>query len=177
MSNDILYTSDFTLEKYSNFADSGTLFLATSKHNQDEKYIIKHEYYDRSCNEYMDSKIGNNMGIKIGPVKLFVVDDKVNKFKIDYVCEIRYFENCEEVSFSDIKKEKEGINNWKDYFKIYLGNLKIDVEQFLIEINNKELIKTLGIILNYTEIYYGWFLFFCLKVLFCLIIHSFKCGE
>jgi len=94
ISEDILYTSDFTLEKFSSSGDSGELFLATNKKNHDERYIIKHEYYDCACNEYMYSKIGNKMGIKIAPVKLFVVNDKEKKFKSDFVCGIKYLEDC-----------------------------------------------------------------------------------
>ena len=78
ISDDILYISDFILERFPNSGDSGDLYLATSKHNPKEKYILKHEYYDCACNEYMYSKVGNKMGIKIVPVKLFVLDDREN---------------------------------------------------------------------------------------------------
>lgn len=119
VSDDILYISDFTLEKFSNSGDSGDLYLATSKHNPSEKFILKHEYYDCACNEYMYSKIGNKMGIKIAPVKLFVLNDKEKKFKSDYVCGIKYFENCEHVNFDYINKNKNNINNWEDYFRMF----------------------------------------------------------
>lgn len=118
LSDDILYISNFTLEKFPNSGDSGDLYLATSKYNLNEKYILKHEYYDCACNEYMYSKIGNKMGIKIAPVKLFVLDDKEKKFKSDFVCGIKYFENCEPVNFNYIDKNKDYINNWKDYFRM-----------------------------------------------------------
>lgn len=118
ISNDILYISDFILERFPNSGDSGDLYLATNKHNLNEKYILKHEYYDCACNEYMYSKIGNKMGIKIAPVKLFVLDDKENKFKSDFVCGIKYLENCEHVSFNHIEENKNSINNWKDYFRM-----------------------------------------------------------
>ena len=116
-SNDILYISDFEIEKYSNLGDSGELLLATSKHNKEEKYIIKHEYYECACNEYMYSKFGNKMDIKIAPVKLFIIDDKVDKFKSDFVCGIKYFENSKHVIFKDVENNKS-INNWKDYIKM-----------------------------------------------------------
>lgn len=115
---DILYISDFTLEKFSNFGDSGDLYLATNKHNPNEKYILKHKYYDCACNEYMYSKIGNKMGIKIAQVKLFILNDKEKKFKSDFVCGIKYFENCEHVNFEHIIKNKNNINNWEDYFRM-----------------------------------------------------------
>lgn len=119
MSDDILYISDFDLKKFPNSGDSGDLYLATNKHNYNEKYILKHEYYDCACNEYMYSKIGNKMGIKIAPVKLFILDVKDNKFKSDFVCGIKYLENCEHVSFNYIEENKDIINNWKDYFRMF----------------------------------------------------------
>lgn len=121
-SQDILYTSDFIMEDFPNSGDSGSLLLATSKHNCNEKYIIKHAYYDCACNEYMYSKIGNKMGIKIAPVKLFIVDDKEEIFKCDFVCGIKYFEDCNNVKYIDIIKNN--IKNWQDYFKMLsLGSL------------------------------------------------------
>lgn len=119
ISDDILYISDFTLEKFANSGDSGDLYLATNKHNHNEKYMLKHEYYDCACNEYMYSKIGNKMGVKIAQVKLFVLDDKEKKFKSDFVCGIKYLENCEHLNFNYIEKNKDNINNWKDYFKMF----------------------------------------------------------
>ena len=118
ISDDILYISDFTLEKYDHLGDSGNLYLATNKQNQNEKYILKHEYYDCACNEYMYSKIGNKMGIKIAPVKLFVLDNKEKKFKSDFVCGIKYFENCKHVDYDYISKNKDKINNFEDYFRM-----------------------------------------------------------
>lgn len=119
ISDDILYISNFTLEKFPNSGDSGDLYLATNKRNPNEKYILKHEYYDCACNEYMYSKIGSKMGIKIAPVKLFVLDNKKNKFKSDFVCGIKYLENCEFVDFDYIEKNKNNITNWKDYFRMF----------------------------------------------------------
>lgn len=118
ISPDILYISDFTLEKYANGGDSGDLYLAVNKHNPLEKYVLKHEYYDCACNEYMYSKIGNKMGIKVAPVKLFILDNKKKAFKSDFVCGIKYFEDCEHVNFDYIKKHKNDIDNWMDYFRM-----------------------------------------------------------
>ena len=117
LSDDILYISDFNLKKFFNSGDSGNLYLAINKYNN-EKYILKHEFYDCACNEYMYSKIGNKMGIKVAPVKLFVIDDKKNKFKSDFVCGIKYFENCEHVNYNYITKNKRYVSNWKDYFRM-----------------------------------------------------------
>lgn len=118
ISDDILYISDFTLEKFDKLGDSGNLYLAINKYNSNEKYILKHECYHCACNEYIYSKIGNKMGVKIAPVKLFVLDDKKSKFKSDFVCGIKYLENCEHVNFDYIMKNKNSINNWQDYFRM-----------------------------------------------------------
>ena len=115
-SDDILFTDDFTFKKFFHNGDSGELFLATYKHNKNEKYIIKHEYYDCACNEYMYSKIGNKIGVKIAPVKLFVVNDKDNQFKSDFVCGIKYFEDFKEISFDNIKIN---FDNWQDYYRMH----------------------------------------------------------
>lgn len=139
ISDDILYISDFTLERFANFGDSGDLYLATNKHNHNEKYILKHEYYDSACNEYMYSKIGNKMGIKIAPVKLFVLDDKEKKFKSDFVCGIKYLENCEHVNFNYIEKNKNNIDNWKDYFRMFCLELLFEEEDGIevVKYNNE----------------------------------------
>lgn len=117
-SDDILFISDFILEPFLNNGDSGQLFLATHKRNPEEKYIIKHAYYDCACNEYMYSKMGNQMGIQIIPVKLFIIDEQSEKFKCDFVCGIKYLEGCKPIHFAEIEMQKEYLQNWKDYFKM-----------------------------------------------------------
>ncbi|MCM1052986.1 MAG: hypothetical protein NC483_03330 [Ruminococcus sp.] len=119
ISEDILYTSDFLFEEFVNSGDSGSLLLATNKTNSDDQYIIKHEYYDCACNEYMYSKVGNSMGIKIAPVKLFVVDDNEELFKSDFVCGIKYLSECEHINFDYVKKHQTYIKNLQDYFKMH----------------------------------------------------------
>lgn len=142
VSDDILYISDFTLEKYRCGGDSGNLFLATNKHNPLEKYVLKHEYYDCACNEYMYSKIGNKLGIKIASVKLFVLDNKKNVFKSDFVCGIKYFENCKHVNFDYIETNKNNIDNWMDYFRMYgLGSLLEESDGIEVVKHNKEIYR------------------------------------
>ena len=126
VTDDILYMSDFTIKKFSHSGDSGDLYLATSKHNSNKKYILKHEYYDSACNEYMYSKIGNKMGISIAPVKLFILDDKEDKFKSDFVCGIQYLEGCEHINFDYVCKNKDNIDNWQDYFKMICLEILFD---------------------------------------------------
>ena len=134
---DILDTKDFTFERYSNLGDSGSLLLATNKKNKEEKYIVKHEYYDCACNEYMYSKIGNEMGINIAPVKLFLVTDKKKMFKSDFVCGVKYYEECKKVGYEYIEEHKGEIENWKDYFK-FRGMENLFFESDGIEVIEKD---------------------------------------
>ena len=139
ISDDILYASDFIFEPYANKGDSGFLYLATSKKDKKEKYIIKHEYLDCACNEYMYSKVSNKMGIKTVPVKLFIIDDKQELFKSPFVCGIKYLENCERIGGKIILSNKENIKNWQDFFKIYALEAILDEDDGIevVKYNNK----------------------------------------
>lgn len=132
---DILDTKDFTFKKYRSGGDSGSLLLATNKKDKTEKYIIKHEYFDCACNEYMYSKIGNEMGISIAPVKLFKVTDKKSLFKSDFVCGIKYYEEGERIGCKYIKEHKNEIKNWKDFLKFE------GMENLFLESDGMEVIK------------------------------------
>lgn len=134
---DILNTKDFTFKKYYSGGDSGSLLLATNKKDKTEKYIVKHEYFDCACNEYIYSKIGNEMGIGIAPVKLFKITDKKKLFKSDFVCGIKYYEESERVGYKYIKEHKNEIENWKDYFK-FKGMENLFLESDGIEVIKKD---------------------------------------
>jgi hypothetical protein len=135
ISEDILNTKDFVFEKYPHSGDSGQLLLARNKLDKQNKYIIKHEYYDCACNEYIYSKIGNQMGISIAPVKMFLITDKFKIFKSDFVCGVQYFEDCIHVGYKDIIENKNDIKNWRDYFKYY------GLESLFFESDGIEVIK------------------------------------
>lgn len=118
-SEDVLSSRDYMLKEYPNSGDSGSLFLASNKKNKTDKYILKHQYYDCACNEYMYSKIGNEMNIKIASVKLVKIEDKERFFKSDFVCGIKYYEDAKAINYNQILDNKDSIINWQDYFKFY----------------------------------------------------------
>lgn len=131
--SDILSSKDYKVTKHSNSGDSGELLLANNKKDKNEKYIIKHEYYDCACNEYMYSKIGNEMNIKIAPVKFLKIEDKEKIFKSDFVCAIKYYENSNHTNYNKILEDREKIINWQDYFK-FLGMESLFLESDGIEV-------------------------------------------
>lgn len=115
---ELKYTKNFTIEEYSNKGDSGQLLLAKSKKEKDEKYILKHEYSDCACNEYIYYKIAEEMKISVVPTKLFIVNDKIKKFKTDFVSGTKYLENSERITDSNFLKLKTSIENWQDYYRL-----------------------------------------------------------
>lgn len=139
VSDDLLYTSDFRFEFFSDLGDSGELLIATNRNDSNDKYIIKHQYYDCACNEYMYSKIGNKMGISIALVKLFVVDDDNDMFVSDFICGVKYFDNAKHVNSSYVIQNKDRIINWEDYFRMLgLSVLLNDGDSFeVLECDNK----------------------------------------
>lgn len=132
---DILDTKNFTFQKFNHLGDSGNLQIATNKKNKEERYIVKHDYYDCACNEYMYSKIGNEMGIAIAPVKLFLITDKEKNFKSDFVCGVKYYNEGKTIGYKEIISNKNDISNWKDYFR-FLG-----MESLFSESDGIEVIK------------------------------------
>ena len=70
---DIVETSDFTLSRFEQEreGDSGRLAVAKRKGNRSEAYIIKSEYSDCACNEFMAAKIHQAMGCATLDTKLF----------------------------------------------------------------------------------------------------------
>lgn len=114
---DILYSSSFTFDFFSDSGDSGTLLLATNKKDKHEKYILKHQYYDCACNEFMYSKIGRAMNIEIAPVKLFYMDDKKKKVKTNFVSATPYYEDGTKNCYNDLIKKKDCIHNFFDIYR------------------------------------------------------------
>ena len=119
VSNDVLKSSDFTFSKsfgIERVGDSGELLLAKSKQNKMEQYIVKHEYTDCACNEFVYYKLANFLGIKTPAVKLFeiVAGEKRKYFKTEFVAGIEYLNIIKE-NFSVANEEQ--VKNPQDYFK------------------------------------------------------------
>lgn len=120
-SPDILNTKDFIFSKKTGIeriGDSGELLLAYKKEDKTEKYILKHEYTDCACNEFVYSKLARAMDIKVPEVKLFTIDDEEKRkyFKTEYICGIEFLNivKKEEIDLNFIIKSD--VHNWKDYF-------------------------------------------------------------
>lgn len=120
-SPDILSTTDYNFSKkhgIDRVGDSGNLLLAYNKKNRSEKYIVKHYFSDCACNEFVYSKLGNAMGIKVPYVKLFSISsgEKRRYFNTEYIAGIEYLNIVKEcVSFDFILSNE--VLNWQDFFK------------------------------------------------------------
>ena len=121
VSDDVLKTTDFIFSRnfeVSRRGDSGQLMLAKSKLNKAERYIIKHEYTDCACNEFVYSKLANFLGVKVPAAKLFEItpDEKRKYFKTEFIVGIKYI-NAVAVQKGFSFTDKNLANNWQDYFK------------------------------------------------------------
>ena len=119
VSSDVVDTGDFVFSKIEpngRVGDSGALLLAKRKTNRKEMYLVKHEYCDCACNEYIYTKLVQAMGYKMPDAKLFRIspDEKRRYFKTEYILGTRFI-NITHSSppFSLIKKMAA---NWRDYF-------------------------------------------------------------
>ena len=141
VSDDVLQLKNYEFKKapISRIGDSGKLLLAINKNNQSEKYIVKHEYIDCACNEFMYSKLGQLLGCKFADVKFFnTLTPPLNSmFTTEDVVGIEYLElESENVKFNIIKDK---CKNVEDYFR-YLAISKLffddDSYEIVMDKNN-----------------------------------------
>ena len=86
ISDDILQTQEYIFSRFgekANEGDSGSLFLAKQKADKTIRYIVKHEFTDCACNEFMYYHISKALGLSVPKVKLFNFSEgeKRNYFK------------------------------------------------------------------------------------------------
>ena len=141
--NDILQIDkfDFKNTAFSKIGDSGKLLLAVNKFNKNEKYIVKHEYIDCACNEFMYSKLGQLLGVKYADTKFFnTLTPPLNSlFTTEDVVGIEYLDiKNDKVNFGTLKDECKNI---EDYFKfLAISKLLLDEDSYEIVLDKKEYI-------------------------------------
>lgn len=140
MNNDILPIENYIFKKapIKRIGDSGKLLLAINTHNKSEKYIVKHEFIDCACNEFMYSKLGQLLGLKFADVKFFnTLTPPLNPlFTTEDVIGIEYLDlENDNVSFDEIKNK---CKNFEDYFKyIAIRKLFYDIDSFEIALDKQ----------------------------------------
>lgn len=122
-SPDVVETADFVFSTFRSpeqCGDSGSLLLAKLKSNQSVRYVVKHEYTDCACNEFVYTKLAQAMGYTMPGAILFRLSPKEKRkhFKTEYIIGIRYLDlDIESPSYVQIREKAE---NWKEYFS-FLG--------------------------------------------------------
>ena len=93
--NNFLDARKFTFEEFphplhpDDTGDSGTLEIAASKLNPDERYIVKRGFPELACNEFMYHKIASALGLYTQEVKLISGSGDYRR-----ACAIRYVPNA-----------------------------------------------------------------------------------
>lgn len=140
LSDDVLQIKDYHFKKnlFSRIGDSGELLFAVNNHNKSEKYIVKHEYIDCACNEFMYSKLGKLLGGNFATVKFFdTLTPPLNTiFTTEDVVGIEYLElESENIKFNDIKDK---CKNPEDYFRfLAISKLFFDDDSYEIVLDKK----------------------------------------
>lgn len=138
MSDDVLETKDFVflpIRPGNRVGDSGNLLLARHRRDQSERYLVKHEYCDCPCNEFVYAKLAGGMGLRIPESKLFHIseEDKRRILATGYGVGARYLDVKEAApSYGLIR---ECAKNWEDFHSfaaLYILFLEIDSFEILL---------------------------------------------
>ncbi len=117
---DVVQTGDFIFsQKLTHEGDSGKLLLAKRKTDRAEQYLVKHEFTDCACNEYVYTKLAQDMGYCMPDAVLFQIseDEKRPYFQTEYIIGERYLNVVTaQPSWEEVRAQAK---NWPDYFSFY----------------------------------------------------------
>lgn len=118
-SDDVLMTTDFNYAEFSDEGDSGQLFLASCKQNPSQRYIVKHQFTDCACNEFVYAKLLQAMDYHVPETKLFQLssNEKRDIFLTEYVVGSRFLNVVD--PFPSYQTIREKAANWTEYFSLY----------------------------------------------------------
>lgn len=120
-SSDVVQTADFVFSQgLHHDGDSGKLLLAKRKTDRKEQYLVKHEYTDCACNEFVYTKLVQAMGYSMPDAILFQLSpgEKRSCFKTEYIIGERYLTVVDPSPTYETVREKA--KNWEHYFA-FLG--------------------------------------------------------
>ena len=114
-SPDIAQTADFAFSEIQHDGDSGQL-LAKRKSTQRDQYLVKHEFSDCACNDFIYTKLAQAMGYCMPDAVLFQLSpgEKRSYFKTEYIIGERYLNVID--SAPTYETVREQAKNWTHYF-------------------------------------------------------------
>ena len=117
ISADVMQTSDFVFSRtLTHDGDSGKLLLAKLKADRKKKYLVKHEFTDCACNEFVYTKLAQAMGYCMPDAILLQLSPQEKRpyFKTEYIIGERYLNVLDPApSYERIRKCAK---NWKHFF-------------------------------------------------------------
>lgn len=117
MSADVVQTSDFVFSRALHHdGDSGSLMLAKRKTDRNEQYLVKHEFTDCACNEFVYTKLAQAMGYCMPDAVLFQLSpgEKRPYFKTEYIIGERYLNVVDPAP--SYEKIRACAKNWEQFF-------------------------------------------------------------
>ena len=128
----IFKIKDFVFEPFTDDGDSGQLYIATRK-SDNKKFIVKQEFSDCACNEFMYFSVARAIGLETLVFHLFEFDPSECQFASGYAIAIEFIDTIE---FEGIVKQRDKIANWQDYFKhfaLYSAFMECDSFEILLD--------------------------------------------
>lgn len=119
-STDVAQTSDFIFSRtLRHDGDSGNLLLAKRKANQKDQYLVKHEFTDCACNEFIYTRLAQAMGYCMPDAVLFQLSpgEKRPYFKTEYIIGERYLNVVDPAP--SYEKIRACAKNWEQFFAFY----------------------------------------------------------
>ncbi len=106
-------------EHYGQIGRQRSLLLAQNKRNAKERYLVKHCYTDCACNEFVYTKLAQEMGYSMPDAVLFRLgnDKALERFRTEYVIGERFLNVVEENPSYDVVQETAV--NREQYFAFY----------------------------------------------------------
>jgi hypothetical protein len=124
---------DFKFEIHSDGGDSGQLYLAM-RGTDGKKFIVKHEYADCVCNEFVYFAIAKELGLKVLECNLFETNNS-GIFKYGRAIAIEYIEKQK---IGKIVGNKSKVKNWQEFFyhwALYTAFLEADGMEMIVDKN------------------------------------------
>lgn len=108
----ILQSSELIFQPYKNEGFSGELLLATHRFTN-KQYVIKHQFPELACNEFMYYTIGTMLGDNIPETQLInITPNDNNMFDTKYTVAIRYLQDAVTPKLNIILNSPALIRQW-----------------------------------------------------------------
>ena len=112
MSEYTLRFDDYLYEPYKHNGLSGTIYLAAPKGGEGKRYLVKNEYANCGCNEFMFSRVAALLGLNTPECRLFAFSNQKGAHAFRYAAAIEYIENATAPKLEEIRRNPEDLRQY-----------------------------------------------------------------